>query len=103
MNPAVTPARLCYDIALLTSSPYPAPQYSILSKALENTAEKRNSRHLIPKGEDILKQVREDTELSKLWADYQKEFDYARIYQWEDVSDSAMRLFLKIRKEGDIK
>lgn len=77
---ANTRPRDFYDIHilyLLRRNEYDA---DLLRQALERTAEKRNSEHILGDYPEILHMIRESVQLRGHWEKYRKEFDYARMH-----------------------
>ena len=51
--------------------------------------------------EHILRQIREDSGLMNQWERYQRKYDYAADYDWEDIIGNIEKLFWKMtRKEN---
>ena len=59
--------------------------YADLAKALETTSRKRKSYELLSAPKHILEQIKSDAGLMKQWGIYQRKYDYAADYNWEDI------------------
>ena len=88
-----TRMRDYYDLAVLNIVKSESISDSDLRKALEATSRKRGSHELMADWEHILRQIRDDVGLMKQWERYQRKYDYAADYGWEDVVANVEKLF----------
>ena len=91
-----TRMRDYYDLMILYVVKSEEINYADLAKALEATGKKRGSYELLMDSEHILKQIKSDGELMKQWEIYQRKFDYAADYTWEDIVKNIGQLFEKL-------
>ncbi len=91
-----TRMRDYYDLMILKVVTSDAINYADLAKALEATSRKRNSYELLSTPKHILEQIRSDTGLMEQWRIYQRKYDYAVDYPWEDIVKNVEQLFEKI-------
>lgn len=88
-----TRMRDYYDLMILNVLKSNAINYADLAKALEATSRKRNSYALLSDSKHILKQIKFDAGLIEQWRIYQRKYDYAADYHWEDVVKNIEQLF----------
>lgn len=98
-----TRMRDYYDLMILNVVKSDAINYVDLAKALEATSRKRNSYELLSAQEHIVKQIKSDTGLMEQWQIYQRKYDYAAVYHWEDIVTNIERLFGKLNYEQNLK
>ncbi len=91
-----TRMRDYYDLMILNVVKSDAINYANLAKALEATCRKRDSYDLLSTSKRILTQIRLDAGLMEQWGIYQRKYDYAAEYQWEDVVKNVEQLFEKM-------
>ena len=82
-----------YDLTVLSIVKSESINVSDLREALEATSRKRESHELMADWEHILKQIREDVGLMGQWERYQRKYDYAADYGWEDIVGNIEKLF----------
>lgn len=85
-----TRMRDFYDIHILLKSQN--INADILALALERTAKKRGNFSLLENAESVLKIVKSDEDMKRLWNIYQKKFKYAGEYTWDEVIHSVREL-----------
>ena len=90
-----TRMRDFYDIHILLKSQN--INADILALALERTAKKRGSFNLLENAESVLKIVKSDEDMKRLWNIYQKKFKHAGEYTWDEVIHSVRELFIKAK------
>ena len=88
-----TRMRDYYDLTVLNIVKSESIKVSDLRKALEATSRKRGSHGLMDDWEHILRQIKDDAELMKQWERYQRKYDYAADYGWEDIVENIEKLF----------
>lgn len=93
-----TRMRDYYDLMILNVVKSEEINYADLSKALEATSRKRKSYEPLADSERILEQIKFDAGLMEQWKIYQRKYDYAADYDWEDIINNIERLFEKIIK-----
>jgi hypothetical protein len=59
-----------------------------LRLALERTAAKRGSSHILNDYPEIMRMIRESTSLRNHWEKYRKEFEYAKEITFDDACNS---------------
>ena len=69
----------------------------ILALALERTAKKRGNFSLLENAESVLKIVKSDEDMKRLWNIYQKKFKYAGEYTWDEVIHSVRELSIEAK------
>ena len=90
-----TRMRDFYDIHILLKSQN--IDADILALALERTAKKRGNFNLLENAESVLKIVKSDGEMKRLWNIYQKKFKYAGEYTWDEVIHSVSELSIEAK------
>lgn len=91
-----TRMRDYYDLMILHIVKSDAINYVDLAKALEATSRKRNSYELLSSPKPILEQIKSDVGLMEQWGIYQRKYDYAADYHWEDIVQNMEQLFEKL-------
>ena len=90
-----TRMRDFYDIHILLKSQN--INADILALALERTAKKRGNFSLLENAESVLKIVKSDEDMKRLWNIYQKKFKYAGGYTWDEVIHSVRELSIEAK------
>lgn len=90
-----TRMRDFYDIHILLKSQN--IDADILALALERTAKKRGNFKLLENAESVLKAVKSDEDMKRLWDIYQKKFKYAGEYTWDEVIHSVSELSIEAK------
>lgn len=90
-----TRMRDFYDIHILLKSQN--INADILALALEKTAKKRGNFSLLENAESVLKIVKSDEDMKRLWNIYQKKFKYAGEYTWDEVIHSVRELSIEAK------
>ena len=90
-----TRMRDFYDIHILLKSQN--IDADILALALERTAKKRGNFSLLENAESVLKIVKSDEDMKRLWNIYQKKFKYAGGYTWDEVIHSVRELSIEAK------
>jgi len=90
-----TRMRDFYDIHILLKSQN--INTDILALALERTAKKRGNFSLLENAESVLKIVKSDEDMKRLWDIYQKKFKYAGEYTWDEVIHSVRELSIEAK------
>lgn len=90
-----TRMRDFYDIHILLKSQN--INVDILALALERTAKKRGNFSLLENAESVLKIVKSDEDMKRLWNIYQKKFKYAGEYTWDEVMHSVRELSIETK------
>lgn len=91
-----TRMRDYYDLMILNVVKSDAINYADLAKALEATSRKRNSYELLSDPKHVLEQIKSDAGLMEQWGIYQRKYDYATEYHWEDIVRNIELLFEKL-------
>ena len=95
-----TRMRDFYDIHILLKSQN--INADILALALERTAKKRGNFNLLENAESVLKIVKSDEDMKRLWNIYQKKFKYAGEYTWDEVIHSVRALSIEAKLDIEI-
>ena len=90
-----TRMRDFYDINILLKSQN--INADILALALEKTAKKRGNFSLLENAESVLKIVKSDEDMKRLWNIYQKKFKYAGEHTWDEVIHSVRELSIEAK------
>ena len=90
-----TRMRDFYDIHILLKSQN--INADILALALERTAKKRGNFSLLENAESVLKIVKSDENMKRLWNIYQKKFKYAGEHTWDEVIHSVRELSIEAK------
>ena len=90
-----TRMRDFYDIHILLKSQN--INADILALALERTAKKRGNFNLLENAKSVLKIVKSDEDMKRLWNIYQKKFKYAGEYTWDEVIHSVRELSIEAK------
>ena len=90
-----TRMRDFYDIHILLKSQN--INADILALALERTAKKRGNFSLLENAESVLKIVKSDEDMKRLWDIYQKKYKYAGEYTWDEVIHSVRELSIEAK------
>lgn len=90
-----TRMRDFYDIHILLKSQN--INADILALALERTAKKRGNFSLLENAESVLKIVKSDEDMKRLWNIYQKKFKHAGEYTWDEVIHSVRKLSIEAK------
>ena len=90
-----TRMRDFYDIHILLKSQN--IDADILALASERTAKKRGNFNLLENAESVLKAVKSDEDMKRLWDIYQKKFKYAGEYTWDEVIHSVRELSIEAK------
>lgn len=90
-----TRMRDFYDIHILLKSQN--INADILALALERTAKKRGNFSLLENAESVLKIVKSDEDMKRLWNIYQKKFKYAGEYTWDEIIHSVRELSVEAK------
>ena len=90
-----TRMRDFYDIHILLKSQN--INADILALALERTAKKRGNFNLLENAESVLKIVKSDENMKRLWNIYQKKFKYAGEHTWDEVIHSVRELSIEAK------
>ena len=98
-NIANTRPRDFYDVYLLYSLRWGDCDLSLLSSALERTAAKRGSISLLTDYQTIMTNIRENPRMHDFWANYQKDFDYAREISFEETCDTVLIIMQALKFE----
>ena len=86
---ANTRPRDYYDIHILYTLRGEQCDRHILREALERTAKKRDSTHILADFPNILSGIRNSQELRTFWEKYQKNYDYAKDITFDDTCQTV--------------
>lgn len=87
-----TRSRDYYDVYILTKLQYKNIQVKTLKAAVEATAEKRGSAHVMKEYKQTMESVRESEVMQNQWINYQKAFEYASDITFEEVCNIVIQL-----------
>lgn len=87
-----TRSRDYYDVYILTKLQYKNIQTKTLKAAVEATAEKRGSAHVMKEYKKTMESVRESEVMQNQWINYQKAFEYAADITFEEVCNTVIQL-----------
>lgn len=96
-NIANTRPRDFYDIYILYTLRGTDCNLKILKAALEETAVRRGSVSLLSRFESIMGDIRNNPGMQNFWANYQKEFDYARDVSFEDACGMVLQIMSSLK------
>jgi predicted nucleotidyltransferase component of viral defense system len=91
-----TRMRDFYDLYALGEAYAKSIDFSLLRKALINTATDRGSRSLLEEHDVILSEIEKDAEVQKHWAKYQQKYDYASSLDFSVAMAGIRGLFQKV-------
>lgn len=91
-----TRPRDYYDIFILYKLRLDELDLSDLRMALESTAKRRGSWNVLQHFQDIINGVKDSSVMRRQWDNYQKDFDYAKGIDFNDVCDTVVMLMNKI-------
>lgn len=99
-NIANTRPRDFYDVYILYTLRGSECDPAILKTALEETAKKRGSLSVLGQYESIIDSIRMDSGMQTFWANYQKEFDYAKDVSFDQTCDAVISIINGILQGG---
>ncbi|MBQ9813069.1 MAG: nucleotidyl transferase AbiEii/AbiGii toxin family protein [Thermoguttaceae bacterium] len=91
-NVANTRPRDFYDIHILYVRRGVDCDMATLKQALERTANKRGSRDVMDDYLNVVEEIQSSEQLQNFWKKYQRDFDYAKAFTFNDVCDSVRRI-----------
>jgi predicted nucleotidyltransferase component of viral defense system len=91
-NIANTRPRDFYDVYILYTLRESQCSASTLKEALKETSQKRGSFFIVEQYESIVDNIRNNSEMQKFWANYQKEFNYAKDISFDATCDMVIKL-----------
>ena len=97
---ANTRPRDFYDIHVLYALYSENIDYRTLKQALERTSEKRGSLHIFKAYKEIVSDILSNEQMNLLWRKYQRDYDYAKDFSFEEVCNTVITIIEKIIKEG---
>lgn len=66
-----------------------ATDKNILKRALDRASTKRGSSQVMQNYLEIIKEIRDNSQMQNLWKKYQRNFDYAKDISFEDTCNSV--------------
>lgn len=93
---ANTRLRDFYDLYILQQEKTVSIDMEKLKLAFRATSRKRGSLSIVERGLLVLEQIKSDTEMQRLWGAYQKKYDFAAGYLWDEVMNSIQNLYMQI-------
>lgn len=88
-----TRMRDFYDLMILKMEKEGQVNYEKLKSALLATSRKRGTEGLLKDTPKILEQIEVNAGLQEQWRNYQKKFEYAQDFSWEQITVSLKILF----------
>ena len=85
-----TRPRDFYDVYVLQKLKSHNIDINSLREAIEATAEKRNTVQIIKNYKITIEIIRDSSVMKQRWKSYQKDFDYAKDINFEDVCDAVL-------------
>ena len=85
-----------YDVHILLELQVENIDFKVLSKAVINTTEKRNTRKILSEGDLILDEIFSDENMLKSWANYQLKYSYAESISWGQIKKSVYMIWKEI-------
>ena len=61
-------------------------------RAFEATARKRKSTEAMRYGESVIARLAADENMKRQWKRYQQKYDYATLYNWDDIMEKTKSL-----------
>ena len=93
---ANTRMRDFYDVNILLELQVENIDFKVLSEAIINTVEKRNTRNVLSEGDLILDEIFSDENMLKSWANYQLKYSYAEGISWGQIKKSVYMIWKEI-------
>ena len=87
-----TRPRDFYDVYILNTLQKQNIDNKILKEAFAATVKKRGTEHIVSNYKEIIETVASSTVMNNQWTRYQKEFDYAKVIQFEDTCTTVIKL-----------
>lgn len=94
---ANTRARDYYDIYVFYSLFKNKIKFETLSRALKATYAKRESLQIFEIYKNRMEEVEKDTEINKIWNNYQKDFEYSKDIKFKEICDTVILMLDKTR------
>lgn len=67
-------------------------EIELLREAIVATSEKRNSLQIIKNYKIIIEIIRHSNVMNQRWRSYQKDFDYAKDIEFDEVCDAVLEI-----------
>jgi len=87
-----TRPRDFYDVYVLQKLQSHNIEIELLREAIVATSEKRNSLQIIKNYKHIIEIIRDSNVMNQRWKSYQKDFDYAKDIEFEEVCDAVLEI-----------
>lgn len=87
-----TRPRDFYDVYVLQKLQSHNIEIELLREAIVATSEKRNSFQIIKNYKHIIEIIRDSNVMNQRWKSYQKDFDYAKDIEFEEVCDAVLEI-----------
>ena len=95
---ANTRMRDFYDIYVLENTQSQNVDHGVLRAAFANTCEKRGSAAVRGDMELVLDEIESSWDMSALWRNYQRKFDYAADIEWKNVMQTVRKLLKAVQE-----
>ena len=95
-NIANTRPRDYYDIHILYALHGHECDKTTLHRALERTAQKRGSSMILADYPEIIKEIRKNNTLHRIWEKYRREYEYAKDISFDETCNTIQRIMNEI-------
>lgn len=95
-NIASTRPRDYYDLYTLYVFHGNTYDRKVLRTALENTTNKRGSKHILNDYLEIIQEIRNSDELNAIWKKHSKEYEYAKDISFEETCNILEKIMVEI-------
>jgi hypothetical protein len=82
-----------YDLYVLKALKSDEIDFKVLSRAVENTTIKRNTKDLLEFADEIIHSVQESNELLRLWNTYRETYIYANHIEYEETVEAIKWIY----------
>lgn len=82
-----------YDLYVLKALKSDEIDFKVLSRAVENTTIKRNTKDLLEFADEIIHSVQESNELLRLWNTYRGTYIYANHIEYEETVEAIKWIY----------
>jgi len=92
-----TRPRDFYDVFILVKLHKTDLNYDILKQALNATSKRRESLNFLKNHKEIIAQIKNDKDMAEFWRGYQREFNYARGIDFDEICEMITNLLDELR------
>lgn len=97
-----TRPRDFYDVYVLQKLQSRNIDLETLREAIAATSEKRNTLQIVGKYKDIIEIIRDSSVMKQRWESYQKDFEYAKDIEFEEVCDVVSELMYQCNTHSEM-